>query len=148
IQSGCTVIWFLPFLYLWATGWRMPVDAMYQHQCHEIVIAYLGVLVLIHLGLQVLTGPDADVVRHNWHSGEAIIGGYSLREWGLIAIPCLTGFVLAFLVPKGMKLVGLSLSAWFMLIGFALGICAGYWKKLQRNLEEHSKINANLPKNP
>ena len=84
IQLGFMLISLLPFGYLLATGWHMPADAVSRRQCSEVFITYFGILVVIHVGLTLLAGPDpGDIICHDWKSGKPIISGYSLREWGL-----------------------------------------------------------------
>ncbi len=101
IQLGCGFVWALPLCFLPATGWHMPVDTVSRHHCNEVLIAYLGILVLIHVGLKLLAGPDPSDIGHDWKSGETVISGSSLREWGLIGIPCLIGFFLALWMQNG-----------------------------------------------
>jgi hypothetical protein len=156
IFLGCVVICSVALIWYFKAyeaahhaAWRMPVDTGSRDQCVVVIIAYGLTLIAIDIVLGLAAGgPDADELRHDWQTGEVIIRGYSLREWGLVMLPFLTGFVLSFFVPRHLMLGNLPVSILVFMAGGTIGVCAGYWEKLQRDLRRQSQIGADSSEKP
>ena len=141
LQAGLFVAGLLPFAYLWATGWVIPTEASAKQYCREIIMTYVLIIGLFSSGIQILAGPDAGDIRHEWNTGETIVRGYSLREWGLVFSPGIAGFIVGYFVPKDIRIGNLPVGLFVFFACCAIGICAAYWKKLQREARSETRIS-------